>query len=738
VKRIRVAHVINQLALGGMEYNVLKLLNRIDRDRFEPVIVSLRGAFDYARELAAPDIPIWEMNRREGLDLGLIVRLARRLRLERIDIVHSHNWSTYLYATLSARLAGVRVVVHGEHGLEVDTLVENPRRTRARRVLARVTDRFVGVSREICERVERWGGRPDRISYIPNGVDLTRFGQPYPRNEIRASLSIEPEEPVVAGIGACRPVKDFGTLVRAFGIVLRRHPDAWLLLIGADPGNRFERKLRSEIPESDPMLRRTRLLGRRLDTPELLSAIDVYVNSSVYEGMSNTVLESMASRTPVVATAVGGTPDLIQDGVTGLLAPPSDPEALADRVLRLLADREYAASLAQRARRQIERNHSFDRMIALNEDLYDTVHDEKVGRRGLRSAGKAALSRTAVALGIASLAERSSRGSLTVLTYHRILPLKALRRYWSRPMILPADVFDRQMAELARRYRALSLAEVVDHYKSGTPFPDRAVHVTFDDGYADNFEFALPILAQHSIPATFFLTTGPIDEGTLLWWDSVGHSLLCLHGSHAPDPGPETFGERRLHRLVLRILGGEGNAIPMIDHCIVLLNFVSEDTRSRVIETLARLADSRSEEPPPRLMLTWEQVREMRRQGMTLGGHTVRHAFLSELDDAAGRREVSDCLCRIEQETGVRPRVFSYPAGRTGERTRPWFEEARVELAMTTLGGRNRSGDDRYRVQRWDAGYLTVQSRFVRSQMRLELSGAMDWVARLRSYRPGA
>ena len=305
MRPLRVVHIINVLALGGMEYNVLKVVNRLDRARFTATICSLLTPVPAARALVAPDVTVWEFKRRDGLELGLILRLARRLRRARIDVVHTHNWSTFLYGVVAARLAGVKTVVHGEHGLEKDNLVEGPRRRLIRRVLARMVDHFTCVSWDIFERIEHgWGVAPQRITYIPNGVDLSRFGQPAPVAETRALLGIDEADPVVTSIGALRPVKDFGTLLRAFVIVQRQQPKAHLLLIGPDPHHWAMLQERGDLPQIGAANERVHCLGLRLDTPELLSLTDVYVNSSLYEGMSNTILEAMATRRPVVATAV--------------------------------------------------------------------------------------------------------------------------------------------------------------------------------------------------------------------------------------------------------------------------------------------------------------------------------------------------------------------------------------------------------------------------------------------------
>lgn len=735
---LRVVHVIHRLALGGTEYNVVKLVNRLDRARFTPTLCSLGTAEADTRPLLAPDVPLWEFDRRRGKDFRLIHLLARRLRAERIDVVHSHNWSTFFYTVIAARLAGTPVVIHGEHGLEVDNLAEDARRLFLRQLLSRGTDHFTGVSREICERIRSWGVPPERITFLPNGVDLSRFGRPFDRASIRAELGIGAADPVVTTIGAFRPIKDFTTLARAFGIVHRRHPSAWLLIVGADGLDRFPKLMDAEAAGLGPAAGRIRHLGLRLDTPEILSITDVYVNSSLYEGMSNTLLEAMASRRPVVATAVGGSPDLVREGENGYLVPPNDPDALAGGIGRLIENPETARAFGLRGRERVEHGHAFEQMVALNAGLYELLADQKRSPMRLAGRAKATVARVCGAFGFTRLAERAASGSLVVLAYHRVLPHRERRLATSRPMIASAEVFDRQMAELARAYAVLSLDEVLAHFRERRPFPARAVHVTFDDGYADNFEHALPILVRHRVPATFFLTTGPIDRRDLLWWDDLGAALGALAG-RKPLGAEEAFrvSPPRLRAILPRIFDTQDPPAGLIDYCTRVMNEADVATRTRTIAALLALAAPYRNGPMPRLMLTWDEVRAMQRAGMAMGAHTVNHVYLDELDDEVGYREITECQDRIEQETGVRPRAFSYPAGRTSDRSRSWFERAGIELALTTRGGRNRSDEDRFSLKRWDGGFLNVEGRFSAEYMRLELSGAMDRAMRHRWYGPG-
>lgn len=368
---IRVMHVLHRLGLGGMEYGVIKVANHLDPSLFAPSICSLRVSLPEAKAALRPGVRLHDMLRRDVLDAGLIIDLWRLFRSERVDVVHSHNWSTYAYTVLAARLARVPVIVHGLHGRDTEAPAAGFARKTAEKILARATDHFTTVSAHLRDSVIReWGVPPDRVLYIPNGVDLSRFGVPYPEAEIRARLGVGPEDRLIATVGNTREVKDFGTLVRAFERLRRRITGVKLLIVGVDMNGKFQHRMAKELPDWDSLRKDILFVGERTDVPEILSVLDVYVNSSLYEGMSNSILEAMASSTPVVATDVGGTPDLVQDGVTGWLVPSRDPVKMADRLERTLSDRAEAGEMGVRGRARIERYHSFAAMVEANASLY--------------------------------------------------------------------------------------------------------------------------------------------------------------------------------------------------------------------------------------------------------------------------------------------------------------------------------------------------------------------------------
>lgn len=387
VNRLHLMHVVDRLEVAGMEYGVIKVVNALDPARFQSSICCLRSASPSALGLLRPGITVHQLNRRPGRNYALVPKLAGLVQREGVHVVHSHNWATFVYTALAAAITSTPVRIHGEHGRETEQPSESRRRRLAERWLARSFDHVTAVSRHIAEHVvTSWGVQEGRVSYIPNGVDLGRFGVA-PTGDIRREIGIESSTYLIGSIGRYRPVKDYPTLVRAFARVRQQVPDSALALVGADsdaPGARELMRLREELrlPEGSVLL-----LERRPDVPAFLSALDVYVNSSIYEGMSNTILEAMASRIPVVATSVGGNGDLVEDGVTGWLSPARDPDTLADRIVRLSENPARARAMGEAGRARIETRHGYQAMIGAYADLYESLLSEASKRGRLRRGG---------------------------------------------------------------------------------------------------------------------------------------------------------------------------------------------------------------------------------------------------------------------------------------------------------------------------------------------------------------
>ena len=366
-RRLRIAHVLHALDVGGTENGTVNVINGLAGD-FEHAVVTMAGEGRLASRLPAA-VSVVRVAKRPGNDPRAVLGLVRTLRALRPDVVHSRNWGAF-DAVYAARLAGVRAVVHGEHGREAsDPRGENRRRSALRRWLSPLISRYVTVS----EDLRSWlladvGIAARKVVTIPNGVDTARFA-PVDQEGARAALGLAPAARVVGTVGRLDPVKDQAGLVEAFAAVRREHPAARLVIAGDGPCAADLRARVERLGLGDAVA----LLGERHDIPRVLAALDVFVLPSIAEGMSNTVLEAMATGLPVVATRVGANPELVDDGVTGTLVPARAPDALARAIASYVADPLLGQLHGKASRQRVEARFTLPRMCEGYRDLYRAV-----------------------------------------------------------------------------------------------------------------------------------------------------------------------------------------------------------------------------------------------------------------------------------------------------------------------------------------------------------------------------
>ena len=359
---VHVMHVVYALQPGGMELGVVKVVNGLDRARVRSSICSTVSATRSVRDLVSSDVPVFELQRRPGNDPRLVAELYRLFRRERPDVVHTHAWGTLIEGLVAARLARVPYVVHGEHG----TLQLKGYQARIQRWAWNQTTQVLSVSRKLADRMaETTGVNPSRIQTIQNGVDCERFS-PRHRAAGRARLGLSPETLAIGTAGRLVPVKNQASLIDALG-GLRTAGVAFRGYIAGDG------PLRSELQSKITALGLTdhvHLLGHCGDLEQILAGLDIFVLPSRSEGMSNTILEAMASGTPVVATKVGGAEELVAHEQTGLLVPAEDSAALTRALVRMQTDDRRRRAMGRAARMLTETTFSIRRMVREYEHLY--------------------------------------------------------------------------------------------------------------------------------------------------------------------------------------------------------------------------------------------------------------------------------------------------------------------------------------------------------------------------------
>ena len=373
-RAVRVMHVVYSLEPGGMEFGVVKLVNGLDRSRVRSAVcaTSPGGAL---RSLVASHVPVFELRRRRGNDPRLVWDLFKLFMREQPHLVHTHAWGTLVEGLVAARLARVPLVVHGEHG----TLQLKSHQLRVQRLGWALVDQVLSVSSRLAARMVQETRFPEnRVHTIRNGVDMARFGA-MSRVEARRTLDVGEREFVIGTVGRLVQVKDQAGLIEALALVARAGFRAKLVIAGEGPLRADLERRASELGIAGEV----RMLGHRPDVHTVLAALDVFVLSSVSEGLSNTILEAMATGLPVVATSVGGADELVEDGVTGLLVPPKDPQALAASLLQLARNDSLRAEMGGHGRRRAEAEFALPVMVGRYEQLYLRLARE----RGLRIGG---------------------------------------------------------------------------------------------------------------------------------------------------------------------------------------------------------------------------------------------------------------------------------------------------------------------------------------------------------------
>lgn len=368
---IHVVHVLHSLEVGGTEHGVVNLINALG-DGFRHTVIAMTSSGPLARRLP-PDVALHALGKRPGMDGGAVGRLVRLLWRLGPDIVHSRNWGA-LDAIVAGRLARVPTVIHGEHGREIaDPHGLNRKRNRIRRLVAPLVTRFVTVSHDLQEWLTSTVGLPAaKVVTIHNGVDLARFSHEG-REAGRQALAVDDHTVLVGAVGRLDPVKDHAGLLDAFASLDQSAIRIELVLVGDGPC-RAALERRSQAAD---LAGRVHLLGERSDVATLLKGLDVYVLPSIAEGISNTILEAMATGLPVVATRTGGNPELVEDGVTGALVPIRNPAALAAALHAYVTNPRLRRLHGQAGRRRATDEFALERMASRYGDLYLSLAGRK-------------------------------------------------------------------------------------------------------------------------------------------------------------------------------------------------------------------------------------------------------------------------------------------------------------------------------------------------------------------------
>jgi len=367
VKKITVLHVIDSLPREGAEVLLYDLIQRGDRRRFSYLVCALGRGGGVADMLQEIDVPVYVLGRRSFWDFSAFQRLLRLIRDNNVDIVHTHLFSSHLWGRLAAFLSKGVTTFSTEHNMSE---WKNIWRKYADRFSACRTEKIIAVSSPVRDSlISVCGIKAGKVMVVKNGLNLDRFPTLPDRERKLKELNLSADTALVGMAAALTPKKGHRYLIEAISRITARRKNTCFLLLGeGELKKQLEKMIRARGLRGLVLL-----LGNRPDALEIIALLDVFVLSSVREGLSLALLEAMALGRAVVATAVGGSAELIKDGVTGLLVPPADAASLAGAIERILDRPELGKELGREARRRVVTDYDFSSTVQAYERMYLTA-----------------------------------------------------------------------------------------------------------------------------------------------------------------------------------------------------------------------------------------------------------------------------------------------------------------------------------------------------------------------------
>ena len=347
---------------GGAQESYTGLLLRLDRSAYEVRALSLSSgtAVQRLRRLGL-EVEVID----EADDEAAVTDLTAYLVRNEVDLLHAHMYRAELVGARAALAAGTAVVMATVHS----SRVRSPEDVAALAALTPVMDRLIVPSSSIAAKVRAEGRGAASFSVVPNGVDLDRFDLPVAACALRREFGIPGGAPLLGVVARLEPEKGHRFLIEAMPAILRGAPETWLVIVGEGSLDGELRSLARSLPGPAPA--RIVFTGRREDVAAITGDVDVAVLPSLREAQGISILEAMARRKPVVASAVGGIPEMLTNGLDGLLVPPADPAALAEACIRLACSPELRARMGDAGRATVEARFSLDAMVRQIEEIYD-------------------------------------------------------------------------------------------------------------------------------------------------------------------------------------------------------------------------------------------------------------------------------------------------------------------------------------------------------------------------------
>ena len=366
---IKLMHIVLSLNTGGLERVVINLLKGMDQNVYNLYLCCLEEPGILIHEAEKIGVKVLTLNKKKaGIDYKSIFNLAKALKEYKIDIVHTHNPGSHFYGAIAGKIAKVPVIINTKHG-------RNPSYSRwnliQKKLLSYITDKIVAVSedaRKMAIEIEKIPHR--KVTTILNCIDIDKYNVKVDKELKRQELGISKDDFVIGIVARLSPEKDHNTLLDAFRHVLDKSGQNVKLVIVGDGILKEELKQKSRILS---ITDNTIFLGERHDVPELLATFDLFVLPSLTEGISLTLLEAMSAGLPIVATNVGGNPEIVIDNKSGMIVPPQNINSMANAIIRIMSDKDTAKQMGLAGKIRAQERFSIEAMVSQYEQLYRDI-----------------------------------------------------------------------------------------------------------------------------------------------------------------------------------------------------------------------------------------------------------------------------------------------------------------------------------------------------------------------------
>ena len=375
--KIKILHVITHLPIGGAQDNTLYTVELLDKEKYDiSLCCNLDGELvERAKKVEAVklfDIPFLGREVSPYRDIRAFLSLYKLFKEEDFTIIHTHSSKAGLLARLAAVLNKTPIVIHTIHGFAFNDFMNMFKKNffiYVEKLLAKWTDVLITVSNLNKKKIIDLNiAHENKIKNIYSGIDLSLFTNKR-NDDFRKELNLENDHLLLGSVGRLSDQKDPITMIEAFGIISKPFPNAHLALVG-------DGKLKGKILEKIDQLKlndRIHLTGNKNNPWSVYHSMDLFIMSSIYEGLGRSITEALSCGVPVVCTDVEGVPEIVRDNITGILVPPKDSNKLADGIIRTLNDMETAKKMAEEGRRFVNDNFDVNKMVNDIDSLYNTL-----------------------------------------------------------------------------------------------------------------------------------------------------------------------------------------------------------------------------------------------------------------------------------------------------------------------------------------------------------------------------